>query len=351
MKLVFVYYAYENQGSSLDLQGYARAAREMGHEAVVYGAPNPKIRLNYSIDLSGADAVIFVFEWTTDLLYGDRLDWLRLVSSVPRRRRVVIDCDGRYNDLINVHGDFNHRTEAESTSYVDFCDAVADKIYQPTPRPLRRNVGTFLFHIYDPTWEAPLDFSAKDFSIVYVGHSKFRWHGMSQMLRAVAPVRGEVGRIGLFGYGWDKQPDWAETLRMEDVYRVDYDYMKELRVEAIPPVPFAQVISTMSRGSINPVVYRPLFEHLGFVTCRTFENVAAGTIPLFLLNADYVRGIFGDAAADNLMLAGDRQQDKVVDVLRRPQHYAEIVQGIRREFRQRHTPEARLRQLIEIIEE
>src|SRR5262249_31168519 len=97
MKLIFVYYAYENQGSSLDLKAYARAAREMGHETTVYGVPSPKIPLNYSVDLSGADAVIFVFEWTTDLLYGDRLDWLRLIQTVPRRRRVLIDCDGRYN--------------------------------------------------------------------------------------------------------------------------------------------------------------------------------------------------------------------------------------------------------------
>jgi glycosyltransferase involved in cell wall biosynthesis len=351
MKLVFVYYAYENQGSSLDLQGYARAAREMGHEATLYGWPNPKIPLDYSIELAGADAVIFVFEWTTDLLYGDRLDWLRLVSSVPRNRRVVIDCDGRYNDLINVHGDFNHRTEAESVTYVDFCDAVADKIFQPTHRPLRPNVGTFLFHIYDPTWETPLDFSAKEFSIVYVGHSKFRWHGMSQVLRAVEPVRDQVGRIGLFGYGWDKQPDWAESLKMEDAYQVDFDYVKTLRVEAMAPVPFAEVIATMSRGSINPVVYRPLFEHLGFVTCRTFENVAAGTIPLFLLNSDYVCSVFGAEAAENLVLAGDRPQDKIADVLARPGHYAEIVRGIRDEFRRRHTPEARLRQLIEIVQE
>lgn len=351
MKLVFVYYAYEKQGSSLDLQGYARAAGEMGHEATVYGWPNPKIPLNYSIELAGADAVIFVFEWTTDLLYGDRLDWLRLVSSVPRRRRVVIDCDGRYNDVINVHGDFNHRTEAESVAYVDFCDAVADKIYQPSPRPLRRNVGTFLFHIYDPAWEAPLDFSAKDFGIVYVGHSKFRWHGMSQVLRALAPVRGKAGRIGLFGYGWDRQPDWAESLKMEDAYQVDFAHMKALGVEALPPVAFSEVIATLSRGIINPMVYRPLFEHMDFVTCRTFENVAAGTIPLFLLNADYVRSVFGEAAADELVLAGDRQTEKIADVLSRPGHYAEIVEGIRDEFRRHHTPQARLRQLIEIINE
>jgi glycosyltransferase involved in cell wall biosynthesis len=350
MKLVFVYYAYENQGSSLDLQGYARAAREMGHEAIVYGVPNPRIPLSYSIDIKGADAVVFVFEWTTDLLYGDRLDWLRLVSSVPRSRRVVIDCDGRYNDLINVHGDFNHRTEAESKAYVDFCDAVADKIYQPTPCPRRPNVGTFLFHIYDPTWEAPLDFSAKDFSIAYVGHSKFRWHGMSQVLRAVAPVREKVGRIALFGYGWDRQPEWAETLKMQDAYQVDYDMMRHLRVEAMPPVPTAEVIATMSRGTINPVVYRPLFEDLEFVTCRTFENVGAGTIPLFLLNTGYVRSVFGDAAADNLVLGGDRPQERIADVLQRPEHYAQIADGIRREFRRLHTPEARLRQLIEIVE-
>jgi glycosyltransferase involved in cell wall biosynthesis len=124
-----------------------------------------------------------------------------------------------------------------------------------------------------------------------------------------------------------------------------------LQVEALPPIPFAQVISTMSRGSINPVVYRPLFEHLGFVTCRTFENIAAGTVPLFLLNADYVRSVFGPDAAENLVLAGDRPQDKVLDVLHNPRHYAEIVQGIRDDFRRRHTPEARLRQLIEIVQE
>jgi glycosyltransferase involved in cell wall biosynthesis len=159
-----------------------------------------------------------------------------------------------------------------------------------------------------------------------------------------------VGRIALFGFGWDKQPDWAETLKMEDAYQVDYDMMRELRVEAMAPIPTAEVISTMSRGAINPVVYRPLFEHLEFVTCRTFENVAAGTIPLFLLNAGYVRSVFGDAAAENLVLTGERPQDKVADVLQRPDHYARIAEGIRQEFRRRHTPKARLEQLIEMVE-
>ena len=41
MKLAFVYWGYENAGSMLDLRGYARVARSLGHEVTVYGPPNP----------------------------------------------------------------------------------------------------------------------------------------------------------------------------------------------------------------------------------------------------------------------------------------------------------------------
>jgi hypothetical protein len=350
MRLVFVYYAYENQGSELDLQGYTRAAREMGHEVTVYGPPNPKIPLNYSMDLRETDAVVFVVEWTTDLKHGDRLDWARLLAAVPRRRRVVIDCDGRYNDAIRAYGDFNHRDDAESRQWCEFCDSLSDKICQPTSRPLRPNVRPFLFHLYDPTWEAPLDFAAKEFGMVYVGHSKFRWHGIVRTLEAVQPVRERVGRIGLFGYGWAELPPWAAEMGFEEVYRIDPGYLAKLAVEPMEPVPFARVIESMSRGLFNPVIYRPLFERLGMVTCRTFETPAAGTIPLFVLEPDYVRDIYGDRALQ-LVLGGERPHEKVSDVLDRPGHYAEIVRGIREEFRRRHSPQARLRELIGIIDE
>jgi hypothetical protein len=300
------------------------------------------------MDLRGAEAVIFVFEWTAGLQHGDRLDWTRLLDAVPRNRRVVIDCDGRYNDMINVHGDFNHRTDAESAWWVNFCDELSDKILQPTPRPLRRNVRPFMFHLYDPAWETPRDFNGKDFGMVYVGHSKFRWHGMSRVLRAVAPVRQHVGRIALFGHGWSGQPDWAAEMAIEDVYQVDLECIGSLGVEAMPPIPFVRVIETMSRGVFNPVVYRPLFEHLGMVTCRTFETPAAGTIPLFVLEPDYVRAIYGEAALE-LVLDGESAPERVLDVTRRPEHYAAIVRGIRREFSERHSPAARLKELMEIV--
>lgn len=351
MKLVFVYWGYENAGSMLDLRGYARAAQEAGHEVTIYGPPNAKLAPNYSEDLEAAEGIVFVVEWTTQLQFGDRIDWVRLLSAVPRERRVVIDCDGAYNDPIAFRGDYNHRTGEESKEWIAFCDSLSDKIYQPTLRPLRPNVKPFLFHIYDTAWQTPLDdLASKEFGMIYVGHTKFRWHGMSQILRAIEPVRDRVGRVGLVGEGWEAPLEWTEWLEIRDNYYVDRDFLKKLDVEALAPVPYPQVISTMSRAVFNPVIYRPLFEHLGMVTCRTFETPASGTIPLFLLDLDYVKEIFGPAAAE-LTLTGTRPHDRIVDVLARPDHYANIVHGIRKDFAQRHSAQTRLNDLIAIIEE
>jgi hypothetical protein len=350
MKLVFVYWGYENAGSMLDLRGYARAARAMGHAVSLYGPPNPKFALDYTRDIADADAVIFVFEWTTNLQFGDRLDWIRLIEAVPRRRRVVIDCDGGYNDAMEFGGDYNHRTEEASRHWTDVCDSLTDKIFQPTLRPRRKNVRPFLFHIYDPTWETPLEFADKEFSMIYVGHTKFRWRGMSKVLRAIERVRERVGRVALVGEGWVEPTDWMEWDIHKANYYVDREYLKRIGVEPMPAIPYQQVTETINKAVFNPVVYRPLFEHLGFVTCRTFETPAAGTIPLFLLDRDYVAEIFGERALE-LVLDGDTAHERIVDVLQRPEHYADTVMGIRAEFGRRHTPEARLRELLAYVEE
>jgi hypothetical protein len=349
MRLMFVYWAFEDQGSGLLIQGYSRAARALGHEVAVYGRPNPKIPLNYSLDVASADAVVFIFEWTTRLQQGDALDLVRLVSRVPRRRRVILDGDGNYNAIIRVGTDYNHKTEGDCQAWAEVCDSLTDKVCQPTLHPLCANVRTFLFYCYNPGWEVPLDFRDKQYTMLYVGHSKFRWAPMERVLRAIEPVRDRVGRLGVVGHGWDALPAWAGPMHMEDAYYTDVPYMKRLGVEFLPPVPFEQVVAWMSKATLNPVISRPTFNHMRLVTPRFFETPAASTIPLFGLDDAYVAEIYGEAALE-LVLPAERPEDRILDLVRRPDHYAGIIQGIRRHLAQKHSQAARLRELVEIIE-
>ncbi len=349
MRIMFVYWAFEDQGSGLLIQGYTKAAQELGHEVVVYGKENPKIPLNYSLDVNSADAVVFIFEWTTDLLQGDHLDLVRLVSQIPRKRRVILDGDGNYNDLIHVGGDYNHPDMPARNRWMAICDSLSDKICQPTMHPIRDGVRTFLFYCYNAAWESPLAFDRKEFGMLYVGHSKFRWQPMRRVLDAIAPVRERVGRIGVVGHGWEALPPWAVPMKMEEAYYTDVDYMRSLDLEFLPPIPFGQVVDRMNSAWFNPVISRPTFNHMRLVTPRFFETPASGTIPIFGLDAAYVAEIYGERALE-LVLPCQRAEEKIEDIFDRPEHYGGVVTEIRKHLAQHHSQKTRLRELIEIIE-
>ncbi len=346
---MFVCWPFEDQGSSLVIQGYSDAAKALGHEVTVYACPYDKIPLNYSLAVGQADAVVFLFEWTTRQYYGDRLDLARLVGRVPRARRVVIDGDGNYNDAISVDGDVNHEDATASRRWSEVCDSLSDKICQPTLHPIRPSVRPFLFYAYNPAWEQALDFTAKAFAMLYVGHSKYRWRPMERVLRAIEPVRAEVGRIGLVGHGWDATPPWATKMQIEGVYYTDRAYLRRLGLEVLPAVSFKDVIAWMSKAVFNPVLLRPTFAHMGLVTPRLFETPAAGTLPLFVLDETHVQEIYG-AEALELRLPEKDPEEKIVDLIRRPEYYAGIVTRLRRHLAEKHSHRARLRQLMEIIE-
>jgi hypothetical protein len=354
MKLMFVYWAMEDQGSGLVIQGYTEAARTLGHEVSVYGRwipgkVNPVIPLNYSVDIDSADAVVFIFEWTTQLKPGDQLDMTRLVSKVPRHRRVIIDGDGNYNDVIRVADDYNHLDAAACRRWIDVCDSISDKICQPTLHPLRPSVIPFLFYAYNPSWERPLDVGRGEFDMMYIGHSKFRWRPMMRVLKGVEVVREQLGRIGLVGYGWDSPPHWANSMQLEKAYFSDAAKLQKLSVETLPPVRFECVIDWMSKARCNPVLLRLLFAHLWFVTPRLFETVAANTIPLFVLNPLHVREIYGEQGLE-LVLPEENPQEKILDIVHHPERYRDVVMGIRRHLTEKHSHAARLRRLIEIIQ-
>jgi hypothetical protein len=348
MRLMFVYWKIEDAGSAQTICNYAQAARELGHELALYAPEGSVSRFPCSLDIERADAAIFVLEWNIYLHNNEPLDIEGPVSKMPRGQRVVLDCDGMYNDVIRVGGDYNHPDEAGSIARTELYDSISDKIFQPTYHPLRPNVGTFLFHAYNPAWEVPLDFSSKEYGMFYVGTNWFRWKAMKWVLEALRPIRNQVGRIGIVGHNWSEAPGGADAALREAAYFTDPDYLKMMGVELMSPVPIEQVIPTMGKSVFNPVLIRPLFSHLGLVTVRTFETPAANTIPLFDQNPAYVREVYGDEALE-LVLPEEHPEEKILDIMRRPYDYADIVMSIRRHLSENHSFVARLQQLIDIV--
>ncbi len=347
MRLMFVYWKLEDAGSAQTIYNFARAAEALGHETMLYAAPDPRSRYRCSLEIESADAVIFVLEWNIYLHNNLPLDLETPVLRTERTRRIIIDNDGMYNDPVRVDGDYNHPEPADSRRRTELYESIADRIYQPTFHPRRPNVGTFLFHGYDPTWERPLDFRDKPYGMYYVGSNWFRWRAMARVLRAVEPVRGRVGRIGVVGHNWLEPPPGATSPLREDAYTSDPRYLERLGVEVGPAVPIEEVIPRMSRSVFTPVLVRPVFNHLRLVNPRLFETPAASTIPIFDLDPEYVREVYGRPAEE--LVLGNDGTELISRVLGRPEYYAEIVGEIRRHLAAKHSFTRRVEELVGII--
>src|SRR5262245_9372313 len=152
MRLMFVYWYLEDAGSAQTIYKYSEVARALGHEVVLYAPEHPKSRFHCSLDVESAEDIIFIIEWNISIHNNLPLDLEGPVRRSPRERRVIIDNDGMYNDVIQIGGDYNHPGAEASRRRTELYDRISDRIYQPTLHPLRPNVRCFLFHGYDPAW-------------------------------------------------------------------------------------------------------------------------------------------------------------------------------------------------------
>ena len=165
---------------------YAEAAGEMGHQVAVFGEKDSDFPgLEFSLDVTAFDVAIFVVYMPFD--FPDLPYLATLLDGVPKERRIVIDCLGRYNETIRVEHDFNHLEKMEGHQgweWIEAFQAVAGRVLQPTLTPLRDDVTSFLFHGYDPgavarPFRTPAEAAAawatdrprKTYVIAYVGNN------------------------------------------------------------------------------------------------------------------------------------------------------------------------------------
>jgi len=362
MKLLLVTWVDPLVRSASTVHRYAAASRALGHEVAVYGDPHPELpSLPFTRDLSGVDLALFVVQVPSD--FPDMPYLARLLDGVPRERRVVLDLWGRFNDTIRLDHDFNHLEKLDGHlgwEWAETFHAVSDTILQPTLSPLRPEVASFLFHGYDhgsvarryetareaaAVWRAAGP-AEKPYGVMYVGSNWQRWDQVRRFLERYGPARSEVGRACLVGWNWGKRPDWAVQ---KGIVGIDTDpaFLAELGVEVRDGVRFDEVIGLLGKARFAPVFHRPLFQHLGLVTIRTFETFYADSLPVLMLPREFVTAVYGQAAL--ALVPGDDVAAYLTDALRRPEKYWDAVLQTRSHLARHHSYAQRFQTLGEHV--
>ena len=349
MNILFVMEHPPSRGNTHALTNYMRVGERHGHAIAFYGPPQPHMpNARFSTDVRAFDRVVFLFE--SYIYRAKPLLEVSLLATVPRRHRFVLDADGKYNPVIEVDGyDRNHLSEADRAEWLAFYDALADRILKPTLLPPDdRRVITLPFYGYDEALVVdPRTAPPKQYDVLYVGHNWWRWKEVAgELLPAFAEIRDQIGEIGFIGLWWDGAVECPP--QFEPAFRAETEAFRRLRIRTATAVPYTDVIRTMSTGRVNIFLQRPILQRLKHLTLRYFEELCADTIPLLMLDADLAEEVYGPAARE-LTLPG-RVAEKVLDALRRPDHYQEIVKEVRRHLLAHHAYDARVEELVSVLE-
>jgi len=345
------------------ITNYVQVGKALDHEVAVFGEQSSEFpSVPHSLEVKKFDFAVFVIYESWD--FPDMPYLAQLLDGIPKERRAIIDCCGRYNETIRIEHDFNHLEKMDGHQgweWIEGFQAVSDKILQPTLTPLRPDVRPFLFHAFDPravarsyrspaeaaqAWSAALD-GDKPYGVVYVGNNWQRWSQMRRFLEAIEPLKNDLGPICIAGWDWDQRPDWSIRLGVQGA-DVDPVLLQRVGVETKKAIPFDEVTQFLGEARFAPIFHRPLFNHLAFVTNRTFETFCADTIPLLMLPERQVEVIYG---ADALVLVpGDDTVGRVRDMMLRPEIYWNAVLKTRTHLQQRHSYQERFKQLLAILD-
>jgi hypothetical protein len=360
MKLLLVTSSLDRYTRSVaSVHRYVAIAKSLGHEIAVYGEPRPDLpALPFTTELGGVDLAVFIVQIPAD--FPDMPHLARLFDGVARERRLVIDLWGRFNDTIRLEHDFNHLEKLDGHQgweWVESMQAVSDTILQPTLAPRRPDARSFLFHGFDPSAVARPYKNARDaaaawrdakpadrpYGLMYVGNNWQRWDQVRRFLEQYGPMRAEFGKACLIGWDWSTRPEWAVQSGIMGI-DTDPDFLAGLDVEVRGGVGFDEVIGLLGKARFAPVLHRPLFQHLGFVTNRTFETFYADTLPVLMLPKDFVSAIYGPAALR--LVPGDDVASHLKDALKHPEKYWDAVLETRSHLARHHSFERRLQELL-----
>jgi hypothetical protein len=363
MKLLMVSRLERSARAINTIAKYVQTGTALGHEVAMFAERNSEFpSMPYSLDVDQFDFVVFVIYETAD--FPDLPYLARVLDGMPKERRVIIDCTGRFNETIRVEHDYNHLEKLDGHQgweWVEGFQAVSDRVLQPTLAPRRADARPFLFFGYDPaattksytsaceaakSW-ASTNGVGREYGLAYVGNNWQRWTQMKRFLEAIEPLKDRLGPIAFRGWAWDERPQWAAEHGFGGL-DLDPALLQRLGVGVGSPISFDEVVEFQGKARFCPVIHRPLFNELGLVTNRTFETFSSDTLPILLFPESIVESVLGKDALP--LAAGNDVRGKVEDMLRRPDIYWDAVLKTRAHLAAHHSYEQRFKELQAIIE-
>src|SRR5688572_10239238 len=132
MKILLMMDRRFDRGSIQAVANYVRASDELGHTIAFYGREDTRFPgLRWSTEPSAFDYVLFVIESWRGWMSALRMP--RVLTSVPRARRAILDADGMYNAIVAVDDyDRNFQREKDRQEWRHHYELLTDKILQPT---------------------------------------------------------------------------------------------------------------------------------------------------------------------------------------------------------------------------
>jgi len=119
-------------------------------------------------------------------------------------------------------------------------------------------------------------------------------------------------------------------------------------VQTREAIPFNEVVEFVGHARFSPVFHRPLYNHLGLVTNRTFETFCADTMPLLMLPDTLVEAIYGPHAGP--LAPGDQVVERLEDMVHRPEVYWDAILKTRFYLAEHHSYQQRFKELLAILE-
>jgi hypothetical protein len=344
LRILFVGCFRYNSGSSHALLGYARAAKRQNYDLRVssLGVLDQPIREKVRVaDRDWTpDLMVLVFESEQFLTVEDIR---RIEQAIPRKRRLIIDPDGKFSDTVQAGSDTNHPSANSWTFWNELYQQLSDTILQPCLGPVEPPVRRFLYFGIDANRPQLQQSGNKIFDLIYVGNNWYRWHDFVWLLGKIEQIRSQLGRIAVFGKHWFNDPEPG----FEEHTYSDPGFLQRHRVEAYGSVPFDEVELNMGKGKLHPIFVRPVLNKMNLVTPRMFETFGTNTVPILPDYFQHARVLYGPEVAP--LYLTENPSKAISAIMDKYPEYQSLTREIGNKLKRKHSYDIRLAELLNYL--